>query len=433
MSTQTKYLAFKGIDKKEQILFKSFLNLAKNELAFKVIVLNGESNDTNSPDLIIKDDAFIYTDQEAGLESLPTIYIGRESRDQTAHICRPAQWSDFKSALAELNMDAVREQQEVERLLPSEVELAIGEMKSSSIQVQDNDDEGDDDYEYELEKLSVDYHSFTSSDYVKVVDDVEEFRDQGALSTNEPIILVTDDESASQNSVLVIETDAMDAWDFSESEISVNEIAEKVAEKESDTFYEKREVVLNKKVGIEVMLDEEYWLDDNEIIVDHQSILFFKPKRTMVYSSLEPARWAQYLQRGGLSKLPMQDDWRPDASLSAYPMSSFYWVHTLITETQNLPNDWDSSTELMLHKWPAFNLVQMDNILLKLCTMLFVRPETVKSLAQKTGYGRSTIVGLINACDSVGLVSLASDVPDELIVKESHSESMFGRIRDVFR
>jgi len=39
VTEEIKNLAFKGIEKKEQIVLKSFLNLAKNELKYKINVL----------------------------------------------------------------------------------------------------------------------------------------------------------------------------------------------------------------------------------------------------------------------------------------------------------------------------------------------------------------------------------------------------------
>jgi len=298
VTTQIKYLTFKGVEKKEQILFKSFLNLAKNELEYQVVMLKPDQDNA------IRDENYDFEADEEGLRGLPTITVGENIENQQLnYICRPIQWSDFKVALSQLDIKVQEDDEPVERVLPSDIKFAISDMADESTSQAVGDSEGDeqsedaDDYEYELGKMSVDYHSFTNSDYMKVVDDVEQFKDVGQADILEPVILVTDDESASSNSVLVIETDSHDAWDFSQSEISVGELQNEISEEPE----EEDEVVLERKVGLEVAEGEEYWLTDNEIIVDHKTLLYIKPQRSMIYSEQEPGRWTQLLQQGSLS------------------------------------------------------------------------------------------------------------------------------------
>ena len=126
-----------------------------------------------------------------------------------------------KIALSALDLDTPPEEAPVERVLPSDVKFAIAEEKENTVIL--NSEEGvefaeAEDYEYELDHLSLDYQSMTNSDYMKVVDDVKQFKDVVDPENPEPVILVTDDESASVNSVLVIETHSIDAWEFSETE-----------------------------------------------------------------------------------------------------------------------------------------------------------------------------------------------------------------------
>ena len=71
-TTQIKNLVFKGIEKKEQILFKSFLNLAKNELTYQVVILKDSDTDA-TPDFVMMDESYEYSDDEAALKDLPTI------------------------------------------------------------------------------------------------------------------------------------------------------------------------------------------------------------------------------------------------------------------------------------------------------------------------------------------------------------------------
>jgi len=483
-----KYLVFKGIEKKEQILFKSFLNLAKNELAYQVVVLKDTDDSGQAPNIVILDEHC--SDDQPAIAGLPTITIGGDINEtRECYIVRPVQWSDFKTALGQLHIEKeVDGEDEVERLLPAEIEFAISESEideelsepagdlelaegslelaegslelaegslelaaEGSIESADAEgglesgegpselDEGDlsekGGYEYELDKMSVDYHSFTNSDYMKVVDDVKQFKEGEAPPIDEPVIMFTDDESASTNSVLVIETNSLDAWDFSESEISADAVVASAAAKDEPIGLEQpseSQVVVEEKAGLSISENEEYWLEDNEIIVDNESIFFIMRARDMVYSQHEPGKWPTLIKKKTLTKLPLKSDWRPKHDMRGYPMSDLQWVNTLVNETAGLLDGLDPEQEYMLESWPHFDLIQLDNMLLKLCTMLFVRGETIASLARKSGYSLSTVRGLVNACHQAGLIKKADEVQLEHLAA-SNDEGMFGKIKDVFR
>ena len=153
----------------------------------------------------------------------------------------------------------------------------------------------------------------------------------------------------------------------------------------------------------------------------------------MVYSSLDPASWVRHLRSNGLSRLPLDKNWKPDERLVAFPLSHLVWVDSLINQTASMGNGWNQKTEVMLTGWPPFELIQLDNVLLKLCTMLFVRPESVASLSFKTGCPASTVVGFINACDSLKIVNLATRVIANHKLKTASDDSMFGRSKEVFK
>jgi hypothetical protein len=65
--------------------------------------------------------------------------------------------------------------------------------------------------------------------------------------------------------------------------------------------------------------------------------------------------------------------------------------------------------------------------------MLFVRPESVSSLATKSGYGRSTIRGLMNACYRMDFLKLPAQITGEQAMVSTNDEGMLGKIKDVFR
>lgn len=491
MTVEIKHLAFKGIEKKEQILFKSFLNLAKHELDYQIVVLKDGVDSDSDPSVIIVDDGYEFTADELVLRSLPMVIIGDDISDERlGYISRPVQWSDFRSALSIFSgsvtveeepavldaeavsapeLDEVQDPQEsgsAESAEKPKLELVLEDELSEDLSLDDESDEGrvlpaevmfaidddpsvqtgagneDDDfepinYEYELDNMSVDYNSHTNSDYMKVVDDVQQFK--GDEEESPAMLLVTDDESNSTNSVLVIETNSLDAWDFSVTEASseVEDTAESakdaVAEIESVAFDNSNAAKQKKsKSGFDLAPGEEYWLSDNEIIADEASVLYVKTQRGMVYSSAEPGKWIDALQGKKLSKLPLNADWRPKKGLTAYPLTHLVWVNALISNNQELNNGLDNDAEYLLERWPHFDLLQLDNVLLKLCSMLFVSPESLNSLVEKSGYSRSTVRGLMNACYQEGILKKPSEVQVEDLVAASN-DGVFGKIKDVFR
>ncbi len=441
MTDQINYLVFKGTSKKEEILFKSFLNLAKNDLSYQLIVLKDDQLKSQKADIVILDDSHQLVDED--LKTLPTIVVGDDHQNQNAHyISRPVQWSDFKNALTGLDVESSTpvEVEETSKVLPTKMNFEIAEMGADAANLEKAGKDGEKaepafsdegDYEYELDKMSIGYHSFTNSDYIKVVDDVKQFQDGGLAENHDPVILVTDDESSSVNSVLVIETNSLDAWDFSHAEFDTTQIHEQVTQKTEES--KNIEVVTEQRAGFEINPDEKFWLEDNEIISDKQTFLFIKPARKMVYSDREPGKWPALLQRGALSKVALADDWRPTKEIQVYPLSRLLWANTLVTKTNDLASGLSEEKEYLLEKWPHFDVLELDNVLLKLCTMLFIRPESVASLSAKSGYGRSTIRGLFNASHEMGILATPDSFVDTQLVRTSAEDGMLGKIKEVFK
>ncbi len=443
VTTEIKHLVFKGIDKKEQILFKSFLNLAKNELAYQVVVLRGNADTGESPDIVILDADYKFEKAEADLAKLPTIKVGSESSTASSYITRPVQWSDFKTQLTRLDIEAVAEDEgdDESRVLPGEIEFAIAEIEDNETTtevVNEAEYAEADDYEYELDKLSIDYHSFTNSEYMKVVDDVQGFNDEGQVNSIQPgVVLVTDDESASVNSVLVIETNSLDAWEMSETEDDEEAALETAREMDADSSYidEKWEVELTKRLesGTEVTKGEEFWYEDCEIYGGRESLIFVKTDRETVYSHFEPGKWTTSLRSTTLTKLELASKWRPSSELKAYPMSRLMWANTVANKGKSLLPGLDHQTEYILEKWPHFDLIELDNMLLKLCTMLYVNPESPYSLMQKSGYSRTIVFGFVNACQEADILREAEEFDLEKFSEMNADEGMLGKIKDVFR
>jgi len=148
---------------------------------------------------------------------------------------------------------------------------------------------------------------------------------------------------------------------------------------------------------------------------------------------MEPGKWTAPLRSSTLTRLDLEDDWRPTSELKAYPISRLTWANTVANKGKALLDDLDHQTEYILEKWPHFDLIELDNMLLKLCTMLYVNPESPYSLMQKSGYSRTVVYGFVNACNEADLLREASEFSLEKFSEAGGEEGMFGKIKDVFR
>ena len=73
-------------------------------------------------------------------------------------------------------------------------------------------------------------------------------------------------------------------------------------------------------------------------------------------------------------------------------------------------------------------------MLLKLCTMMFIGPESPQSLMKKTGYSRSVVYALVNACYESGILKHEDDIEKQNLAQiKQQEEGMLDRIKDVFR
>lgn len=447
MTTEVKNLVFKGIEKKEQILFKSFLNLAKNELEYQVVIIKDKGAPQDSANIVIADANYQFSAEEAFLQNLPTITVGNELNESAGYIVRPVQWSDFKTELTRLDLESTNKEQNpglVDQILPKNMEFAIIEMdEKSESEIEESDDFTDaDEYDYELDNLSIDYHSFTNSEYLKVVDDVKGFKEEGEKDKEEveppqPRVLITDDESAHNNSVLILETNSLDAWEMSESIIEDDPYEDELDSDDSDSndIDTKAEEALSRrlKTGSSVEPGIEFWDADAEIYAGRERLMIIKPERNLVYAPNEPGKWVSALRKGPVTKLKLNDGWRPTDELKAFPISRLVWANTIATRNGSLAEGLDVHTQYILERWPHFDLLELDNMLLKLCTMLFVNAESPHSLMQKSGYSRTVVYGLVNACNELDILRVADEFDLEKFSELNADEGVFGKIKDVFR
>ena len=95
MSDESRVVVFRGIPKKEEILLRSFLNLARNDLAFTLVIEDDDGALT--PDVIVIDEKLV--DDSVRRAGSPPLYIVIGSEEVPAEMpCarRPLHWSSFR-------------------------------------------------------------------------------------------------------------------------------------------------------------------------------------------------------------------------------------------------------------------------------------------------------------------------------------------------
>lgn len=486
-TVSTKSFAFIGVSKREQIVLRSFFNLAKNELVWTVAEAKEIDLSASNSSAVLAELDFLVVDFDSdewtafdGTVKIPVIGIGSVDRSlkHVFELGYPVQWTDFREAVKTLEFEdakkPLREESVLELVneidgssfasfqeedsfrpaesgLPKDLQLRLedDEMMDKDLARVQIDGEGLNerlgDYEYQLEEISVGSHSFTNSDYVQVVDDVRGYEKTRTNGHVDPVVLMTDDESASMNSVLIVETDSIEAWDLTESAEDDEEFFRESAKKAVSNANKPKslETILARSPDEEVqnavsdqvsavVKGEEYWREDAEIMADQHSIMFIKAERRTVYSAIEPSRWPMAMRGKVITKSPLSPDWRPKSSMSSYPIDRLMWVNDFTTLTGKLIDSLNLNDAYALLKWPPFDLLEMDNRLLKLSTKMLIKGGTVADLATKVGCEPSIVCGFINACYRAGYIINRSDLnPDRLT--DVSGEGVLGMIKDAFR
>ena len=453
MTDLVKKIAFRGLEKKEEILFKSFLNLVKNDLDYAVELIQDPDSLLDDADIVIADIDYELTEDESTMTPLPTLKIGADpSLSAPDYLVRPVQWSDFREGLLNVGSSPVESSKEIvdavekndERLLPTNLSLEMGDAGVDAGITGDIDEDEEvsrsfsdaSDYNFELDKMSVDYHSFTNSEYVKAAaDDVKGFHED--KGEPEAVMLVSDDESANTNSVLVIETNSLDAWDMEDSEFDDlhSHSVETPSELEMPDLSpkERKEVKGKLAAGTTVESISAMRMTEQEVMIGPQTLFIVRPGERKVYSTREPARWIIAMKNKELTSVPLADDWKPSDELKAFPLERLIWINTLVGRSQKLDDGLSDTQEFMLMKWPHFELLELDNSLLKMTTMLFVGPESAYSLMQKTGLGRAVVYGMLNACKELDLLASQEQIKNLSSQKAEQESGVFGKLKDAFR
>jgi hypothetical protein len=106
---RTIYIRFLSVSKKEQVLFKSFFNLAKFDFPWDFHILDGENPDMQAQtNLLIVDQDHEWQAEADLYPKCPTIIVGEEQEidlsEAQIFLTRPIQWTEFKNCLVSLEV-----------------------------------------------------------------------------------------------------------------------------------------------------------------------------------------------------------------------------------------------------------------------------------------------------------------------------------------
>ena len=229
-----KFIAYSRVDKKEQILLRSFFRLIEPDLTTHFVEVADGDSDTPIDLLIIGDsDASTNEPSQAGCTLMLIDQV--DSDADSFQLARPVQWGAFHSIMQAIEAYLISlsepESESVTLELTQEIPFAESASDASfsvlpndlQLQLIDDDrrlvnlpsiDKPKDDavYHYVLEEISFSSDVYTSSDQIRVVDDVKDY--EVSKGEVEAVLLLSDDESASVNSVLLTKSVSEDDWDL---------------------------------------------------------------------------------------------------------------------------------------------------------------------------------------------------------------------------
>lgn len=509
MSAELKILKFVGVDKKEQVLLKSFLNLAKDELEYELQIDESHA----SPDVVVMDEEHVESGQSYAANVLK-ITIGNSSDNASeSYINRPLQWSRFKSVLDKLdevqaqqpvqsqpteqpaqaapskeasqvvskpeqppvqqqsqpepkpaNVQPQKQQQSVQQQVPApEQQQAVQQTpqpveqqappvqqtapppqpvqsaeqevveffpgtQEHDAQVQFSENVG----EWELE-VSIEPDAESSSEKEAVPED--ELGQLYALNDNS---LESPSEFLDNIEEMVIETDKVDEWDEKSATTEMSESEGLLTKEKSsmsslnnllDTTKTKQEDLVGDAVGDEV----KFWSGDLEVLLNNHPVFVIREKRGTVYTEYEPYKWYKIIGSGGMRKRKLDSKWKPYGRLESYPIEWLMWC-AYITRSKGVLTDGINKKDLfLLEKWPDFSLLQNDNNLLKLCSLAFANPESPRSLVVQSKLRARVVVGFINACNAMKLLSRHGNEDGDNNAANNGQASSMTWFKDLFK
>jgi hypothetical protein len=348
MNQNGRTLAFICLPAKEEVLIRSFLNLARGDLPLDVVPVDS----AEQADLIVIDSSV--NDLPKWASSARIIAVGDQAPSWTAdvHVGRPLQWSAFRLAL--------------DRVLGGTAEDSSTSMLATELHV---------------ERVESVYGEPASVQPSQVSDDIAQILERGIQ---------------------------LDQHDISELSSMFSGLSESLLNTESLLQHDRNytePIGSGLPVKLESLGNElEFWLDHTMVILEDELIFYVHPEEQLVYSALPEREWQELLSKSVLQKYTGQPSSDQLLHMTAYPIEHLLWWSSLARSKGYLDDGIESEQKFELRAWPLFDLIRFDNALIRMSTVLAREGHSVTSLIEHTRLRGKKVIAFMNACHQLGLL-----------------------------
>ena len=459
---------FRGIPKREEILLRSFLNLVDSDFDCRVEADGGDYD----ADVVVLDESVLKDVLPDAGDDISYIVLGSNGPyPDMAYVSRPLHWSAFTRVFEEAISSVVAPEQS-----PTETE-SQADKRSDMDEFIDGPAAPDTDTEVgvekttdqtvpieleippsELEMPEMPHENESEQDTVpadlsslEVVggepgesvlppgvlsrNDADSTRAEGVagaagtkpegseetgntidlkLSENDDEILPVRGAGKAIEDTVIIETDFIDAWTIS-IEAELNSVSQSLNEMKRGPLAREpvQKIQPVPRQGVRVPSGIRFWEGDAEILLGGAPLFLIDETGQRLYSDSPIREWTKILRERNLIRRDLSEGWYVDPSVKSSPLPWFLWCSAQARSKGRLLSKIDPGQEYLLEKWPNFELIRNDNQSLRLCALLFSRPESVKSLVAKSEIKGRKVVAFMNACYLLGLIKMTG-IDEEL-------------------
>ena len=367
MADASKHIHLFGIERREAMLIQSFIDLVNEDLGLTYV---DDAELEHKPDLFIVDELSHHDSINKSNPTAPVLVVGPDLNNrEMGYLHRPLQWSRFKSVLGLLNQNT------------------SGSIGPDLTQIMEIDGADED------QAGAKSFRADSASQNVTATGAEQE------KTNKEKVNEVSSVEAP--NAIALVASDIANIADVTEEQVTVDnfELSEK------DVALAAHFEGLDR-LGANI----EFWgEEDCQVIVGGKSTLFVLPKKGMVYSEYPAVDWELLLRAREARKAFLPTEWQPSGRMKSYPLRWLTWYSGHARSKGYLLNELNKDHYFLLNKWPEFDLLYTNNEHLKLCGLMFKEGHSIQEMVSKTHLRARVIIGLINSCHKLGILSSFPD------------------------
>ena len=357
MTKPLKHIHLIGIERKETMLVQSFVDLINEDLDSDYQI---DHELKQTPDLFVVDELSHHDDVNEVNRKAPVLVLGEDvNNPEAGYLHRPIQWSRFKSVMELIGKNENNT-------------MSVDLTQVIEVDGEDEDQRG-----------------------------AKSFRSETAianLSTTRKVEIDTKTNKEKADSISSIETPRANLNEET-SETTQFEISNQDVDLADE--YEGLD-----RLGTNI----EFWDgEDCQVVVAGKPAFFVLPQREMIYSEYPINDWEVLLRSKDVRKAFMSEDWQPTGKMKSYPLRWLTWFSGHARSKGYLVTELNKDHYFLLDKWPEFDLLYNNNEHLKLCGLMFKEGHSIQEMVSKTHLRARIIIGLVNACYKLGVLSSFPD------------------------